>query len=298
MNQAETLEKIMSRPPSKGGGKTGRHKARKNAAPPRVICVTSGKGGVGKSNIVINLAYSLIKKGKKVLVLDADLNLANVDILLGLTPRYNLHHVFLGEKTLPEILTKGPAGLLILPASSGIMELSDLTESQRLYFLAEMEELGRKIDILLIDTAAGINNNVVYFNLASQERIIILTPEPTSLTDAYALIKVLSSRHDIKKFRILVNLAGSEKEALSVFRKLSIVADRFLNSLSLDFLGHIPFDDKLPKAVRAQRLVCDLHPAAPSSKMFTKLSEQIAREKPDLRADGNIKFFWQGLLNI
>lgn len=271
---------------------------RGTAAPPRVICITSGKGGVGKSNIVTNLAYALMKKGKKVLILDADLNLANVDILLGLTPRFNLHHVFLGEKTLNEILVKGPGGMLILPASSGILELAELTESQRLYFLAEMEAIGQKIDIMLIDTAAGINNNVVYFNLASQERIIILSPEPTSLTDAYALIKVLSSRHDVKKFRILVNFVKSEKEALAVFRKLSIVADRFLDSMSLDFLGYIPYDSKLPQAVRAQRLVSDLHPDASSSRMFTKLSDKMLREKTELRADGNIKFFWQGLLDL
>ncbi|MDG4474864.1 MinD/ParA family protein [Thiovibrio frasassiensis] len=265
---------------------------------PRVICVTSGKGGVGKTNIVTNLGYALAKGGKKVLILDADLNLANVDILLGLTPRYNLHHVFMGEKTLQEVLVQGPEGLLILPASSGIMELADLTEQQRLYFLSEMSALAQKIDIMLIDTAAGINNNVIYFNLAARERIIILTPEPTSLTDAYALVKVLSSRHDVKKFRILVNLARSEKEALAVFRKLSIVADRFLDSLSLDYLGYIPYDSKLPTAVREQRLVSDIFPDAPSSKMFSKVAGNISQEEPEMKADGNIKFFWQGLVDL
>ncbi|MBU1404919.1 MAG: MinD/ParA family protein [Proteobacteria bacterium] len=296
MNQAETLERIMTQ---------SQTRKKRMAAPygntdaqPRVVCVTSGKGGVGKTNIVTNLGYNLAKAGKKVLILDADLNLANVDILLGLTPRYNLHHVFMGEKTLAEVLVQGPAGLLILPASSGIMELADLTEQQRLYFLAEMSALAEKIDIMLIDTAAGINNNVIYFNLAARERIIILTPEPTSLTDAYALVKVLSSRHDVKKFRILVNLARSEKEALSVFRKLSIVADRFLDSLSLDYLGYIPYDSKLPTAVREQRLVSDIFPDAPSSKMFSKLAADIAQEEPETKADGNIKFFWQGLVDL
>jgi flagellar biosynthesis protein FlhG len=296
MNQAETLERIMTH---------SQTQKKRMAAPygnsepqPRVICVTSGKGGVGKTNIVTNLGYALAKTGKKVLILDADLNLANVDILLGLTPRYNLHHVFMGEKTLAEVLVQGPAGLLILPASSGIMELADLTEQQRLYFLAEMSALAQKIDIMLIDTAAGINNNVIYFNLAARERIIILTPEPTSLTDAYALVKVLSSRHDVKKFRILVNLARSEKEALSVFRKLSIVADRFLDSLSLDYLGYIPYDSKLPTAVREQRLVSDIFPDAPASKMFSKLAGNISQEEPEMKADGNIKFFWQGLVDL
>lgn len=297
MNQAETLERIMNKPQQAQKQKITTPLTSAETQP-RVICVTSGKGGVGKTNIVTNLGYALAKADKKVLILDADLNLANVDILLGLTPRYNLHHVFMGEKTLQEVLIKGPAGLLILPASSGIMELADLTEQQRLYFLAEMSALAQKIDIMMIDTAAGINNNVIYFNLAARERIVILTPEPTSLTDAYALIKVLSSRHDVKKFRILVNLARSEKEALTVFRKLSIVADRFLDSLSLDYLGYIPYDSKLPTAVREQRLVSDIFPEAPSSKMFSKLAENIFREDPEMKADGNIKFFWQGLVDL
>lgn len=294
MNQAETLEKIMTRTEQRSHRTAGRSQLPHPAAP-RVISVSSGKGGVGKTNIVTNLGHSLAQAGKKVLILDADLNLANVDILLGLTPRYNLHHVFMGEKTLQEVLVRGPAGLLILPASSGIMELADLSEQQRLYFLAEMEALGAEIDIMLIDTAAGINNNVIYFNLAAQERIIVLTPEPTSLTDAYALIKVLSGRHDVKKFRILVNLARSEKEALSVFRKISMVADRFLDSLSLDYLGHVPYDSRLPQAVRAQRLVSDIFPEAQSSRTFARLSARLCGEEPDIRADGNIKFFWQGL---
>ncbi|MFZ5776207.1 MAG: MinD/ParA family protein [Thermodesulfobacteriota bacterium] len=294
MNQAQTLERIMTNTqPATTGTQAGRQ-----PGTPRVICVTSGKGGVGKTNIVTNLGYSLAKLGKRVLVLDADLNLANVDILLGLTPRYNLHHVFKGEKNLQEVLVEGPAGLRILPASSGILEMAELTEQQRLYFLAEMDALAQETDIMLIDTAAGINNNVVYFNLAAQERIIILTPEPTSLTDAYALIKVLSGRHDVKRFRILVNLARSEKEALAVFRKLSIVSDRFLGSLSLDYLGHIPYDSRLPRAVREQRLVSEIFPDAQASRTFARLADQIAQEKPDGRADGNIKFFWQGLVDL
>ena len=166
MNQAETLQKIMTGSPRPGAGRKT----------PRVICITSGKGGVGKTNITANLAFALAREGSRVLVLDADLNLANIDVLLGLTPKFNLQHVFAGEKGLAEVLVKGPAGFLILPGSSGILELADLTEGQKLYFLEEMESLGDRLDYLLIDTAAGINNNVVYFNLAAQERIIILPP--------------------------------------------------------------------------------------------------------------------------
>jgi flagellar biosynthesis protein FlhG len=298
MNQAKTLERIMTHSQPREKTPPAPRRGNGSEPQPRVICVTSGKGGVGKTNIVTNLGHDLARTGKKVLILDADLNLANVDILLGLTPRYNLHHVFNGEKTLEEVLVQGPAGLLILPASSGIMELADLTEQQRLFFLTEMSALARKIEIMLIDTAAGINNNVIYFNLAARERIVILTPEPTSLTDAYALIKVLSSRHAVKRFRILVNLARSEKEAMAVFRKLSMVADRFLDSLSLDYLGFIPYDSKLPTAVREQRLVSELFPDAPSSKMFSRLAENILRENPEIQTDGNIKFFWQGLVGL
>ena len=295
MNQADTLEKMMKSPPSdfpgEGGMKDVNHKQ------PRVISISSGKGGVGKTNLTSNLAYNLAKTGCKVLVLDADLNLANVDVLLGLTPKYNLHHVFKGERTLSEVMVKGPGGMMILPGSSGIMELSSLTESQKIYFLEEMEEIGQEIDILLIDTAAGINENVIYFNLASQERIILLTPEPTSLTDAYALIKVLSTQHDVKKFRIVVNQTITDKEGLAVFKKLSLVCDQFLGSLSLDFLGTIPSDTSLTQAVRRQRLVSESSPAAESSKIFALIAAQLLREEPDCDTDGNIKFFWQRIFD-
>lgn len=265
---------------------------------PRVICVTSGKGGVGKTNVVINLAFHLAKKDKKVLVLDADLSLANVDVLLGLTPRFNLHHVFQGEKSLAEVLVSGPGGMSILPASSGILELSELNEDQKLFFLAEMEALNKKIDILLIDTAAGINNNVIYFVLAATERIILLSPEPTSLTDAYALIKVLSTRYNVKKVRILVNEARSEREAMAVFKQLAGVTDRFLDSLSMDYLGYIPHDEQLPQAVRRQRLVTELYPNTKSSLSFARLSERILEEEDKFYPDGNIKFFWRELVNF
>lgn len=294
MHQADTLEKIMEQ----SQNSTTQPTLSASSAIPRVICVTSGKGGVGKTNIVVNLAYCLAQQGKKVLILDADLNLANVDVLVGITPKHNLHHVFLGEKNLKDIIVDGPGGISILPASSGILEMADLTEEQKLYFLAELEEVGQEIDVLLIDTAAGINNNVIYFTLGAQERIIVLSPEPTSLTDAYAMIKVLSSRHDVKKFRILINSAHSEKEALQVFRQLTTVADRFLDTLSLDYLGYIPFDAKLPQAVRGQRLVAEISPKSQSGSMFKKIARQLAEESITPQSDGNIKFFWKGLFNL
>lgn len=265
---------------------------------PRVISVTSGKGGVGKTNIVTNLGYCLAGMGKEVLILDADLNLANVDVLLGLYPKYNLHHVFLGEKKLNEILLEGPGGIKILPASSGIMEMGDLSEEQKMFFLSEITELGDQLDYLLIDTAAGLNSNVIYFTLAARERIIILTPEPTSLTDAYAMIKVLSSNHEIKRFRILVNSVSSKQEALMVYKQLTKVADRFLGTISLDYLGYLPKDPQLSRAVRSQQLVAATKPEAPVSSMYSELAEKMVNEKIDPRIDGNIQFFWHDILGF
>jgi len=286
MNQASTLKKIMSQ--------------KNSATPPsskqaRVICITSGKGGVGKTNITANLAYSMTTAGLRVLVLDADLNLANIDVLLGMTPKYNLQHVFSGEKSLSEVMIQGPGGMNILPGASGIMELANLDEEQRLYFLSEMAALDDTIDALLIDTGAGINENVIYFNLAAQERIVLLTPEPTSLTDAYAMIKVLSTRHDVKKFKILVNMALSAQEAINVFKQLSKVCDQFLETLSLDFIGYIPYDKKLVAAVRSQRLVTEKFPDCQASKMLQKISHDLIRAVPESGSDGNIKFLWSGM---
>jgi len=265
---------------------------------PRVICITSGKGGVGKTNVTTNLAYCLARRGQRVLLLDADLNLANIDVLLGLTPKYNLQHVLAGEKRLADVLVEGPGKISILPASSGILEMAELSESQRRFFLDEMEVLGRGIDYMLVDTAAGINNNVVYFNLAAQERVVLLSPEPTSLTDAYALIKVLSGRYDVRRFRVLVNQVENEKEALVVFRKLSIVAERFLDTVSLDYLGFLPQDSNLPKSVRQQKLISEIAPRSSFSLAITDIANHLLTEKVDVQPDGNIQFFWQGLVAV
>lgn len=263
--------------------------------PPRVITVTSGKGGVGKTNVVANLAIALSRAGKRVLVLDADLGLGNIDVLLGLTPKYTLEHVLTGTRSLSDIMLEGPSGIRILPASSGIPNLTALTEAQHLILQGELEQVSHMIDILLIDTGAGISSNVTFFASAAQSIVVVISPEPTSLTDAYALMKVLLRQYRERRFHVLVNLVKSPNEAARVFSKLEVAATRFLQ-ISIDFLGFVPLDDYLPLAVTQQRAVLDRYPQAPSSRAFLSLTEAIDRlAVPDL-PKGTVQFLWQQLL--
>jgi flagellar biosynthesis protein FlhG len=269
-----------------------------HAQPPvRVITVSSGKGGVGKSNVVVNLAYAFDRVGKRVLILDADLGLANIDVLLGLTPKENITHVLQGTRQLREVLVKGPGNILIMPASSGVQELTRLTDDQKLLFLEVLDELESEIDILLVDTGAGISDTVLYFNVAAQERVVVVTSEPTSLTDAYALIKVLYTRHGERYFKILVNSVPDEKTGKLVFAKISKVADHFLDGISLDFLGTIPHDAHVPRSVIQQRPLLEVFPAAPAAKAFYTIAEKI-RKSPINLNHGNVKFFWKRLLQV
>jgi flagellar biosynthesis protein FlhG len=266
--------------------------------PVRVISVTSGKGGVGKTNVVANLAVALQQLGKQVLILDADLGLGNIDVLLGLHPPFTIQHVLTGDKRLHEVLVSGPAGITILPATSGVMELTQLTESQRLSLLTELDALEQEFDALLIDTGAGISANVMYFNIAAQVKVVIANGEPTSLTDAYALIKVLHTRYQEMEFKVLVNGVKTAEEAEQVYRQLSTVAARFLGTPSLDYLGWIPFDPCVPRAVRQQQPVMHAFPQAPASRGFLRLAETIWNDSREVRLNGNIKFFWRRLLNL
>lgn len=265
--------------------------------PLRVFAVTSGKGGVGKSNIVINLALAFDQIGKRVLIIDGDLGLANIDVLMGLTPKYNIHDVFDGTKTLSDILLKGPGKIKIMPASSGVQELAELEDHQKMFLMEMLEVLEDKIDVLLIDTGAGISDNVIYFNLVAQEKIVVITPEPTSLTDAYAMIKVLYTGHGEKHFKVLVNIAKDDKEALGIYSQISKVADAFLDGLSLDYLGYIPKDKNIQRAVMRQQAILKLFPDSPASQVFPTLAKRLQTVKPG-RDNGNIRFFRHRLFNL
>lgn len=247
----------------------------------RAIAITSGKGGVGKTNIVANLGFALTKLGKKVLILDADLGLGNLDILLGIAPRYNLSHVFNGEKNINEIIVDGPGDLKILPASSGIQELTKLNSGQRNILLKELETVINRFDILLIDTAAGISSNVIYFNLSAQEIIVVVTPEPTSITDAYALMKILSIRYKENRFKLIVNSANSKQEAAEVFRQLNLVASKFLN-ISIDYFGYVLLDKNMKNCVKKQKVISELAPYTSSSQSFAILAEKIFQSEPPI----------------
>ncbi|HIJ55045.1 MAG TPA: MinD/ParA family protein [Deltaproteobacteria bacterium] len=259
--------------------------------PPRVISVTSGKGGVGKTNIVGNLAMALTRLGHRVLVMDADLGLANIDIIFGVHPTHNIGHVINGEKSLSEIIMEGPQGIRIIPAGSGFVNLTRLSEGQKLSLLSEFEALDDVLDFLLIDTSAGISENVLYFNLAADDCIIIATSEPTSITDAYAMMKVMALEYGMKHFKLLVNMVADEREAKSVYMNLSQASDRFLNGVVIEYVGYIPSDEYVKKAVRKRKPVLELYPSTAASKHITKLAKSMLEWSRRTDTDGNLKFF-------
>ncbi len=267
-----------------------------NADLPLVISLTSGKGGVGKTNISVNLACALAKAGKRVVLLDADLGLANVDVALGMTPQHNLFHIFHEGATLADVLTETPYGFHILPASSGLSEMLSLTPGQKISLLEAMDELEDTVNYLIVDTGAGINDNVLYFNIAAQQRIVVLTPEPTSLTDAYALIKVMQQNHEIHDFKIFVNMVSDMKAAKEMFRRLYRACDHFLSGVSLDFAGMMPRDNAVRKAVINQKPFVLDAPDTPAASSIRELAKTVQTWDVPNSLDGNIKFFWKRLL--
>ena len=261
----------------------------------RVIAITSGKGGVGKTSIVGNLGYVFAKSGKKVLILDADLGLGNLDVLLGLAPKYNLSHVILGERTIDEILVEGPGKMKILPASSGIQELTNLNKDQKIQILRQLDLLVDSVDVLFIDTAAGISSNVMDFNATAQEVVVVVSPEPTSITDAYALMKVLSLKYSGKACKLMVNMVSRPEEGREVFRQLQIVTDRFLD-ITIEYLGYVLFDGKVTKGVKTQKIVSELYPDTPASRCFADISRKIANMSPLNLPKGGSNLFWRHLV--
>ena len=264
--------------------------------PVRVIAVTSGKGGVGKTNVSVNLSAALAAAGERVLLMDADLGLANVDVLLGLSPEFDLQHVINGEKTLDEVVIPGPAGFQLIPASSGVEHMAELTTLQQASLITAFSELKTPIDTLVVDTAAGISGSVVSFAKACQEVIVVVCDEPTSLTDAYALIKVMSTRHGVSRFQMLANMVKDENQGLLLYDKLLNTCDRFLN-VGLGYLGAMPFDDQLRAAVKAQQPVVSASPRSRAAKAMGRIAEKVKGWPSPEHGTGQLQFFVERLFD-
>ncbi len=263
--------------------------------PVHVIAISSGKGGVGKTNVSVNLAITLAMSGKEVMLMDADLGLANVDMLLGIQSKYNLFHVLTGERTLSEIVISGPSGVQIVPAASGIKKMSELTEAENVGIVRAFEELSHDLDFLLIDTAAGISDNVIRFCCSAQEVVVVLCDEPASITDAYALIKILSRDYGLGHFNILANMVYSYQQGRILFEKLLRVTDRFLD-VTLRYLDPVLYDKNLRKAVQQLQPVVVAYPRSTSSLAFNKLAKTISRWPIPENSGGRIEFFMERLL--
>ncbi len=265
----------------------------------RVITVTSGKGGVGKTNFSLNLAIQLSKFNKRVVIIDADFGLANIEVLFGILPQYNLADVLKGNKDIEEVLTDGPMGIKFISGGSGLKELSNITERQMNYFINNFSYLDAISDIIIIDTGAGISKSVINFIKASDETIIVTTPEPTSVTDAYALIKTIKEENGkTPDFKVVVNRVDDDEEGDEIYNKISRASSKFLG-ISLVNLGYIPYDRFLVKAVKHQQPASICFPNCD----FTKSIEQISRKLmkvPLEKSSGEvgIRGFMKRLANI
>jgi flagellar biosynthesis protein FlhG len=270
--QAETLEELNA------------------SRPVKVIAVTGGKGGVGKTTISANLAVSIAAQGRDVMLVDADLGMANVDVVLGLHTRFHLGHVVTGECALEDAIVTGPHGLQIVPAASGIKRMANLSDAEQAGIIRAFSDLYHRVDVMVVDTAAGLHDSVLTFSQAAQHVLVVVCDEPASITDAYALIKVLSREHGVRRFQVLANQTRRSGEGPELFQKISRVCDRFLN-VTLEFAGSVPFDDYLRRAVQRQTAVVEAYPASISSIALKNLAVKADKWSVPQGARGHLEFF-------
>ena len=277
MDQAQNLRNII---------KMQNQKMVQNA---RVISVTSGKGGVGKSNTSVNIALQFQRQGKRVIIFDADFGLANIEVMFGIIPKYNLGDLMFKGKELKEIITPGPEGVGFISGGSGIAKLVNLDKEQIKRLVGKLSELDELADVIIIDTGAGISSSVMEFLVASPETILVTTPEPASITDSYALLKALSMNEDYSpekcKVKLIANRVGKKEEWQNLYEKLSAVSSRFLN-IELEYLGAIPFDNNITKAVMTQEPVSLKYPGSVSSKCYEDIVNIL--ENKEISSHNNI----------
>lgn len=262
----------------------------------RTLSITSGKGGVGKTTMTVNLAMTLAEMGKKVLILDGDIGLANVDIFLGIRPQKTLEDFFNGDESLEDIIVKVNKNIHVIPSASGLTDLKSIDVYKRKMLMDEVSMLNNTYDYLIVDTASGIDENVQYLNSTVQDVVVVITPEPASMADAYALIKLLHQNKKVHRFSIVANKVLGEKEAKDIYTRMDKVAGRFLN-IRLNYLGYMPFDPKLRQS-SDPRLVCKTRPSAASAIALNRIADSIVGEKEHSEINGSLQFFWNQLLNV
>jgi len=265
--------------------------------PVRVIAVTGGKGGVGKTNVSVNLGIGFAELGRRVMLLDADLGLANIDVLLGLHAKHNLSHVMSGECTLEEILVDGPKGMRVVPGASGLQKMAELSPAEHAGLIHAFSEVSSDVDVLVIDTAAGISDLVVSFSRAAQEQIVVVCDEPASITDAYAIIKLLNREHGVSHFRILANMVKTVQEGRDLYNKMCRVTDRYLDVM-LSYMGSVPYDEQLRKAVKGQRPVIEAYPRSRAAQAFKNLAKKADNWPVPTGVSGDLQFFVERLIQF
>jgi flagellar biosynthesis protein FlhG len=269
----------------------------RQARPVKVLAVTGGKGGVGKTNVCANLAVAMAQLGRRVMLLDGDLGLANVDVLFGLQTQHTMADVVRGERALGEVIVTGPAGVMVVPGASGLSEMANLSSVQNAGIVNAFSELTCELDVLLVDTPAGIGDPVLRFAEAAHEVLIVVCDEPTSITDAYAVIKVLSRERNVNRFRVVTNMTREGGHGRQLFEKLLRVTERFLQ-VSLDHAGSIPYDDRVWRAVQLQTPFVTAFPASLASAALKQLAHRADKWDAPRAARGNIEFFVERLLKL
>lgn len=263
----------------------------------KTIAITSGKGGVGKTTLTANIAYALALQGKRVLIFDGDLGMANVDIIFGIKPHGHILEVLNGEKEISEILTPLTPNISLIPGGSGLVELNRLNAFQRRALVDSVASLEHNFDYMLIDTAPGISDNVLYLNAAAQVSAVIINPDPASLADSYGLIKVLHQEYKENKFSIICNQVNSEVEGLSLFNRFNEVVNKFLY-IGLDYWGSMAADPLFRKSTQAQRLIMRHEPQSQSAKAIQAITAKLERKTHSLDQKAGLQFFWEQVVGV